>query len=226
MSHPSIGICISSHISFYQTTLPRLLGSLEKGGIEREDVFVTVGGVPDPRSETGYGEGRTDFFCHRIDFVTHNSFDFTALINVVESGTQRDYWLLLHDTCEAGPLFRERLSAGMPEDRPPTVCLQKRLPSANIGLYARGYLAAMADLLPHLKDRGKSFYMFTEDVLFIDRRRHYFQDTEASETIKGYEDVYGTGTQREVLYYEALDLYKFKANIAADHAYTPITTEL
>jgi len=215
-----IKITISSHINYYKTTLPTLLDSLLKAGIEEPEIYIAIGGCPNAYYTEQLAFGDKKYTNIRCDFINHNSFDYNGLIAVVEKPYTSDYWLLLHDTCKVGAKFRKLVHNKLKDNQPLTVCLQKSLPSANIGLYAQEYITFIADVLTLYKNNDKKFYVATEDSLFIDRHIHYFQNCDAKATIKGYADVYGTGTPREVLYYDAMDAFKYKANYMVKKEYT------
>lgn len=90
------GICISSHVSYEKSTLPRLLDSIRKAKFDMSKVVAVVGGYKGDKTEEIEGA--------RVVYQEPNGQGFGGLTAV--SGNL-PYWLLLHDTCEAERSFLE-----------------------------------------------------------------------------------------------------------------------
>jgi len=88
------GICISSYMDYADITLPILLESIRKAGIDMSAVVVVVGGFKGEKVEMM--EGATIFYCES------NGRGFGGLSKI---NNLFPYWLMLHDTCEADRNF-------------------------------------------------------------------------------------------------------------------------
>jgi hypothetical protein len=86
----NFGICISSHVSYEKSTLPLLLDSIRKAKFDMAKVVAVVGGFKGSKTEVI--EGAT------ILYQEDNGQGFGGLTGASKNC---DYWLLLHDTCEA-----------------------------------------------------------------------------------------------------------------------------
>src|SRR5262245_1962644 len=104
----AVGYLISTHIG-YAGPLEHLLLSMKH--IDPSVVFIVSGGH-DRYNEVKRQDG------HRVFEVPHNSFDYTALITLVEQNwAVPDHLFPLHDTMELGP-NAVRLIASAPDDCP------------------------------------------------------------------------------------------------------------
>ena len=212
-----IRFAISSHLDFHTSTLPILVPSLIKCGVPPCDIIVAIAGCRRKRaSRKLYGV--------KCDFVTHNSFDLTGLINVIERGYRSDYWFLMHDTCFAGPDFYN-LVRRIPENLPDSVALKREF-SMNMGAYSQKYLRRIkAELLscrnssldPASIQKCKQWAVEHEDI-FLHPIRHVYGNDEP--VITTGVSVYRTGTPRNIEYYRQLDLHKVKANWHAKAVYS------
>jgi len=94
-----IKIGISSNIRFFETTIEKCINSYVKAGIEKREIYVTVG--ESPEEKTLMIDEVT------FDFVKYNCFDWTFSINLLEKKYNSDYWFIGHDTAFVGPKFKE-----------------------------------------------------------------------------------------------------------------------
>lgn len=90
----NFGICISSHVSYAKETLPLLLDSIRKAKFDMAKVVAVVGGFKGNKTEVI--EGAT------VIYQEDNGQGFGGLTAATKAC---DYWLLLHDTCEAERSF-------------------------------------------------------------------------------------------------------------------------
>lgn len=88
------GICISSHVSYEKATLPLLLDSIRKAKFDMARVVAVVGGYKGKKTEVI--EGAT---------VTYQEDNGQGFGGLTAASKACDYWLLLHDTCEAERSF-------------------------------------------------------------------------------------------------------------------------
>ena len=49
-------------------------------------------------------------YSRNMIFTNHNSYDHTAIIEIIESNIESKYYFALHDTCEVGKNFSNLLS--------------------------------------------------------------------------------------------------------------------
>jgi hypothetical protein len=136
-------IAISSVRKFSSYTLPIIIPSLLQS-VEAKDIFVFEGGYDERWWEIR--EGITHIR------VAHNSFDYTALIDIVENKLESDYWFLLHDTCKVGPNFG-KLVRDLPEGEPDVACMLNSDPGTmNICAYKYSYLLSKKQEILDLKN--------------------------------------------------------------------------
>jgi acetyltransferase-like isoleucine patch superfamily enzyme len=89
-----IKIAIATNINFYKHSLPIVLESLVNCGIEKTQIFVFNAGFSEEKTE------KIDDITHY--YLTHNSYEYSPLIEIVEKELVSDYWFLIHDTCKVG----------------------------------------------------------------------------------------------------------------------------
>lgn len=137
-------ICISSCLDYSNSTIPNITKSLIDSGINPDNIWVVIGGCVSNQKTI------LESKIHQIT-TTHNSFDLTALIEVTENKMFDDNWLLLHDTCVAGPNFTTLLKSYEPLlSKSGRVALRSH-PSMSIGLYEGSFLSNHLDVLQKYK---------------------------------------------------------------------------
>jgi hypothetical protein len=82
-------------------SIPVITISLFRNGIKPEQIHIVSGGFDAPQT--------LEINRVKIHCVTHNSYDHTALIDVVENNVPGWWWFVMHATSEAGPQFVERI---------------------------------------------------------------------------------------------------------------------
>lgn len=207
-----IKIAVASNKNFKDKSLPIILPSLLKAGIEREDISVFVGGYNEYKYETHHG---VHFY-----FLDHNSYEYSPLIEICEKEIQSQYWFLIHDTCKVGPEFKKKLY-NVPENLPEKIAMKSR-PSMSMGLYKYEYLQKVKDLLIKIKNKDysedsmkkwKDWGVWNEDyILYKTGIQPLIYPSSIPLETKGINNWYNTGTPRIVEYYPGLDVYKNKAN--------------
>ena len=201
-------LLVNSHVSSTRAR-DRLLDSLARNpDWERFEVLVVVGGAVSNQTQT---VGNVTWI-----EVTHNSIDWTALIEMIGRQPPDDEYMYVHDTCEVGPDFFDRAW------RAPLIGMTARIrrrthKSMNMGLYKQRWIDDHATLLRSFRNDGgdlqacKERCIRSEDVLF---------DMDPANTVIGSgiaeieraRDVYGNGVPRITETYPDVSLRKFKAN--------------
>lgn len=194
-----INIAISSHISTIQKTLPVLLKSLEDASINKEKILVVVGGSPKEYLERKNGV--------LYSYVEHNSYDHNALIDIAEKGFGGDRWFAMHDTAKVGQQFKSKLVAFGHKSNYISIFKEGWL---NMGLFSKKAIREMRPYILQLKNCNKMQAILSEKMYnrMIDST-HY--DVSDNINFVYYGDVYGDGIDRQTLYIESLDLYKFQS---------------
>jgi hypothetical protein len=202
-----MNILISSHLNYYQTTLPVLYKSLKE--IDPEKIITVIGG-----SASEY----TQYNAQGIKevFVKYNAFDYTALCwkaDNIEDNTP-DTFFLLHDTCVVGPLFYKKIS------NIKHLAMIRPVDSMSMGVYTKDIILKYKDHLQQYKlykedltsiDQHKRLLCEHEDLIFkLENCQNYLGDI-YSEVTKEV-DYYQTGHKRQLEYYPHVDLFKIKAN--------------
>lgn len=199
-----LGYLISSHAA-YQAPLQRLLASMERGGVDRDDVVVVSGGHPLGVTTITFG----GVVCHE---ESHNSYDYTALINFV---TDYGIWynpawshvFLLHDTMELGQ-DSDRL---IRQADPALDAVAVWGGECNLCLYRVDYLLSRRDDILALKDCTKLEAVQAEGFLWRSlpdaRRGAYPGDIQ----IHGAGQIFG-GANRQPITYTGVGITKYKAN--------------
>ena len=206
-----IRFAISTHVNYCALTIPHLLESLVTlNGVLPETILVAVGG-----SDKEYTEIREGV---EWRYVTHNSFDHTALIAVTEANLDADWWCYLHDTCEAGARFLEILTSILTS--PAAEHYQNFSMESegwmNIGAMSRAGLVEMKNYILCMKNCDKIRAMRSEKLYHRMLRSTCFC-TPAQRIEKGRAFPYGTQISRLVVFLEGIDLIKYQANSDIHH---------
>ena len=208
-----VGICISTVKGYSEKTIPVLYKSLLQSGIEPADILIVEGGHEHKKIASWQPAGST-----AIE-TNHNSFDLTALIEIAESGIANDYWFLMHDTCRAGPKFKELLYKG---DYTKKKIALTGFPSMNMGAYKYTYIMRHRDKLLNSKFTGvntdniklfKQKACDEEDLILWkeqDVQCGVFSLMRLWQPVD--ENWYPSSVPRIQEYFPGLDLYKLKAN--------------
>lgn len=205
-------IAIASTKNFHEKTLPILIPSLIQAGYTYNDIYIFIGGYDDNIKKELHG-----CICYLLD---NNTFEFTALIGIVENNLFEDYWFLLHDTCRVGSDFKKKIE-NIPADNPEKIAI-KDMPSMSIGAYKGDYLLSNKQLILSLKNKDytpqgisncKKWHVENEDFLLWRTSPQPIVYSEYNGfVITEPDDWYGTKTNRRTEYYPHIDLYKNKSN--------------
>jgi len=204
-------IAISSVKKFSPYTLPIIIPSLLKAGIKESEIVIFEGGYQE-RDVGTYGS-----IMHIR--LAHNSFDYTALIDIVENELESDYWFLLHDTCKAGPDFG-KLVRDLPEGEPDVACMLHSNPGTmNICAYKYSYLLSKKKEILELKninyedlDGAKRKATAAENTLqegYVLYHPELFELNQKENVPSVYKD---NGVSRNERYFKNLDITKYQAN--------------
>ncbi len=205
-----------------QPILSRLIHSLQKNHIPPEDILVVFG-----NSSHIYIQKNVDYY--ELG-VLHNSIDFTALIGVIEhvyslvdhGFTLPDYWFYLHDTCEVGETFYQKLISSINDCDTKPLTYKK---SMNIGLYKYIFLLNHKDRIlkmrssnhpskeevQHWKRIGVSY----EDFIFQSSSNAFLPPEQPCDrtSVSAPSIIYpNSSVLRITEYFQELDFYKYKAN--------------
>lgn len=194
-----VRFAISSHVSIQHKTLPILLKSLDDAQVPCEDILIVVGGAARQYIERNNGI--------LYSYVTHNSFDHNAHIDILEKGWGGDWWFIMHDTTRAGPNFKDKILKIGPKAKHVAALKDGWL---NIGLFSKDALKEMSEYILKLKDCNKMQAILSEQ-LYARMTDYAFYDRVDQMHFPYYGDVYGDGVQRQVMYFESIDLYKFQS---------------
>jgi len=215
-----IKIAVATNINFYQKSLSIVIPSLISCGVNPQDIHVFNAGFHEYKCVTDI-IGVTH---HQLD---HNSFENSALIEICEKELYSEYWFLIHDTCRAGPQFKELLY-NIPSNKPPKVALTIR-PSMSMGSYRYDYLLSVKEKLYALKNKDYSHESMIKWKMWgVQGEDHILWQTDPPAVpyrnmnyyccqVKDYNNWYDTGTTRRTEYYPSLDLYKNKGNWQIAH---------
>ncbi len=191
---------ISSHAGFCDHTLPVLLHSMTViSKIPVDDILVVVGGMPEnqliPRDDE-----------LELLHVTHNSFDYTALIEIIGQDKLDSHWFLLHDTCRTGPNFYHK---ALQFDNEVDYISAEPNGYQNMGVFHPRFLKKHSGHINNLRNCTKIQAIKGERKLQeISDWKPYNNHTPVKDL--GLADVYSTGRMRRTLYFEHLDLYKYQ----------------
>lgn len=192
-------IGISSHAR-YSDALTKCVSSFEIAGFPGEDVHVFVGGS----GCEGYSPLASSYCAAHA--VPHDSFDFTAMISVLDLDLEAETWMFVHDTVTVNETFRSVLDAGMNGED--VLALTDDGPSMNMGAFSWSKLTSLRDDLQRFRNASKSECVRFEDVYLAGAKAM----NSARREVLGPEDVYGAGTPRIVEHYPDVGLRKYKAN--------------
>lgn len=190
-------IFVSSHATYEEVAVPRLIRSLVREGVPMEQVTVVVGGCEEEGLavvEQGYTRValvENLMGCTALSYLATQSFDMPA-----------DYALVLHDTCEVVPGFRQTISqldVGLPYD------LVEGM--REISLWSKGFLKRIAGT-SCLAASPYEIFTMVNAMCRLNRKV-------GQPNLLRSRDVYGAGVKRDVLELPELGVRKF-----AGHAMT------
>ncbi len=187
---------ISSHVSSKDTALPKLIKSFEINGIEKENIISVIGGCKEDCIEKNHL------------FVSHNSYDHTAIISIIENNLKSKYWFVFHDTCELGPNFYSLLSKY--KIKHPYTSITE-MAWMNMGLFTQEFIEENKNYILSLKNCSKERAILSERVYSRLGNYGWFGYQKDQQRIRNCKNVYNDDKKRDVLYFPFLDLYKFQS---------------
>ena len=179
-------VCISTHKDYMAETMSRVIRSLVRAGFPKDRVVVVVGG--NDKNDVTVADG-----CKTI--LTTENYDWLTALSALPKSDFNGYWLLLHDTCEVMDDFKERMAnvnVGLNFDHIDVF--------GDIGLYWSPFLQKITEM-----------GIFKGQVSLNNLRQHYglWMQIGSSRHV-ATKDIYGTGTQREVIYLDDIGVKKYR----------------
>lgn len=187
---------ISSHVGNPSAFTENLLESLRTSGVKSKDIVVVCGGA---KSEESVLKNGVD---HR--YVTHNSYDHTSIVYLVESGAEHPWWWVMHDTTEAGPDFLKRIQARGATH--PHIALMRE-GWMNQGLFSIEFLQEIRHYVLRLKNCSKLRAILSERVYPRLTMSAYYEE---EPVLLDRRDVYGDGDIRSAIHFPSIDFVKYQ----------------
>jgi len=187
---------ISSHISSHLITLPKLIKSLKRNNIKDENIICVIGG------------SKFDYIEDNNIFVTHNSFDHTAIITIIENKLKSNFWFVTHDTSEMGPDFYNLLKRFKVKHHYTALT---EMAWMNIGLFSQDYINQNKDYILSLKNCSKERAILSERVYSRLDDYGWFGLQKDHQRIRECKNIYNDDKKRDVLYFPFLDFYKYQS---------------
>ena len=202
LSSTDVGICVSSHVEYEKSTLPRLFKSLKREGFNMNNVFVVVGG-----DNKATGESSIDSeYKVRITRQKQNFMGFTAFSELSDFGSLH-YWLLLHDTCDVVDGFYSKLKSLDIGLSPDMILFQHPKEKLEIGVYSAKFIKSRG--IPNQSVKP------TEYLGILVNRANLVVALDSVIKKEVERDIYGTGIKREPLLFNSLGIRKFKGKVTS-----------
>ena len=149
-----VKVMVAGFINYIDQT-HNLVKKLCSVGVPANDIYVVVTGNTQEKIEFN-----NDVVYH---YVTHNSFEYSVLIEVIEQNIEEEYIFLIHDTCDVGDNFYSKLIRRIPMkyDYYPA-CDEHWF---NIGIYKTQALKNIGNYLVRLKNCNKQKGLIAEKVI-------------------------------------------------------------
>jgi hypothetical protein len=201
MNLKDLSIAISSYKTSYQVCAKKLIDSLvNDNDFSKDQILLVIGGFDTIESFTYMG-------CKAIK-VDHNSYDHTALIEIVEGKHQSNFWFITHDTCIAGSKFSEYLKTFKIKKNYTAITDMGWL---NMGLFNQKFIETNASFIMTLKNCSKIRAILSERTFTRLGDYDYLVPNYKSNRFSETQNIYGDGKKRTVLYFNDLDFYKFQS---------------
>jgi hypothetical protein len=197
-----IKIDVSTHKKFQNITISKLLHSLvEVNNVPKENILIVSGGW----------DKNSQYIRDGIEYhnVSHNSFDYTGIIDIVDKNLESEYWFLMHDTCELGVNFYNYIHNFDKSSEYVAVDINGFL---NMGLFSWDFIVNNRNYFMRMRNCGKGRAILAEKMLLRLGKSSCYNKNQSQ--FLAYGDVYNTGQMRNMFYYEGTDLYKYQANIS------------
>ena len=192
-----IQIAITSHKSSYEKCAIPLVKSFLSSGIELNKISVFAG---------GYENFSSNIDICRFYRTNHNSYDHTAIIEIIEKNIRSDYWFILHDTCIADGNFKnahKKLGYDL-----------VTITEAgwwNMGLYNWDFIEKNKHYFLSLKNCTKSQAILSErfNNRLTENLSYYVKESGIIE--KKPSDIYNDSILRKGIYFKDLGLTKYQS---------------
>jgi len=195
--------CINTHKKYQDKTLPMLLSSMiDINHIPRENIIICSSGWDIKSIETYNG-----VTMYKQDF---NAYEHTALITITEYNIEGEYWFNLHDTTKCGPNFYNIIKNIKDIYTKYDYCAINVKNILNMGIFSKTFLIKIKNYLQSLKNCSKQQAIMSEHL--YPQLGKCYRICKNYELSLGYEQIYNDGVEREIRYFEELDLYKYQAN--------------
>lgn len=198
----SIDYIISSTFNWYEKTLPLLVNSLLKSGIESDRIRIYVGNCKERIPHI------SNFMGCYIKFIDHNSYDYTSLIEYSVEETDASHFFMLHDTCEVDENFKE-LVQNFNRDFECNYLVNYYPGICNFGLYRIELCQRHFEFIQGLKDLTKTVAVEVEGF-FV--KKSISKISYPNEDVQMYDANPYSDNERRCEYYKHIGLKKYKAN--------------
>lgn len=175
----SFAVCVSSNKSYADKTLPVLLESLCNAKVPKDRVFVIVNGTSSESEVMG-------FRC--FPSKDESKLGLCALHSLCPVA-EHNYWLLLHDTCEATIDFVDEVGKVDVGLNPDIVLVRSGL---EIGLYSSDFLLSHGKMV---LDTNQPYATAWNQLLKMARTVVLRKN---KSTFIGERDIYGNGVRRKI----------------------------
>jgi len=187
---------ISSHVATLDKAAKKLRNSLLNNNISEENIIVVCAGSN--RKEK----------IENVYYTNHNSFDHSALIEIIEQNLYSKYWFVMHDTCEAGEKFYSLLSK-IPISKKYYGMSEKAW--LNMGLFSQDFINENKNYILSLKNCNKKRAILSERVFSKLGKTGFFGLQADVQTFRNCKKIYNDDKKRIALYFPYLDFYKYQS---------------
>jgi hypothetical protein len=213
-----IKFAIATVSHYMEKTLPILIDSLLKNGIDRDNIHVFVND-----SDCNKDEILDDIHYHYNKGLSY--FEWICPKLILERNLKSDWWFLLHDTVKFGPGMKEKLYTTLENNHSINIIKLTPHHSNSIGMLRQSifdnHLEFFSDKLNQLDTftdmiERKIWCIQNENQYLHIETFSYFQPDE----VKHQPSQTQYGVNRLVEYFYGIDMYKFKKN---GHGYAAVT---
>jgi hypothetical protein len=214
-------LIINSNRNYYKKTIPKLIKSLLKYGIKKEDIILMIGGC----NKKAAGE----YLNIKTYFLDNNSIDYTAFIGIIELELTRssDFFFYIHDTIEIYSKKFYNIFYMYPIKKGFSYSITKKLRGMNIGFYSfqalefnKEFILKMKNTNPSIEalQKSKSLGVIVEDSIFnnyLTKKKTFFlfPNNPKSKIVKYL------GSTRIMEKYVHMGFLKYKANTKVSKTY-------
>ena len=187
---------ISSHVATINKAATKLKKSLLQNNIPEENIVIVCAGSEKQEN------------LNNILYTNHNSYDHSALIEIIEQKIYSKYWFIMHDTCEAGKDFYSLLSK-IPITKKYYGMSEKAW--LNMGLFTQEFIDENQNYILSLKNCNKRRAILSERVFSKLGSFGYFGLQADVQTFRNCKKIYDDNKKRIALYFPYLDFYEYQS---------------